>query len=144
MRPPITSTRRQAFRCRGRLVTPPKPNASSRRFRKEAASTCRSGRRSSPRDSACASISSAFPGWSTARWKADRCSVVGKANGSRERAPDDKLRVPTKPDRYLKCKIVGGTGPKRLCPPCGSSLLVRPIERREFAPAQEQEGGGQS
>ena len=35
-----------------------------------AASTCRLGRPSSPRASACASTSSAFPGWSTARWRA--------------------------------------------------------------------------
>jgi len=36
-----------------------------------------------------------------------RCRV-GKANGSRERAPDDKLRVPT---------IKVGTAQARLCPP---------------------------
>jgi hypothetical protein len=32
---------------------------------------------------------------------------VGKANGSRERAPDDRLRVPTIQDNELAMKMVG-------------------------------------
>jgi hypothetical protein len=43
---------------------------------------------------------------------------VGKANGSRERAPDDKLRVPTKPQH---AKVVG-MAQARLCPPYGFPL----------------------
>ena len=38
---------------------------------------------------------------------------VGKANGSRERAPDDKLRVPT---MNATIEMVG-TAQERLCPP---------------------------
>jgi hypothetical protein len=40
---------------------------------------------------------------------------VGKANGSRERAPDDKLRVPTASNN--DSQIDGGHGAMRLCPP---------------------------
>jgi hypothetical protein len=36
---------------------------------------------------------------------------MGKANGSRERAPDDRLRV-------LTNIANGGHGAARLCPPC--------------------------
>jgi hypothetical protein len=38
--------------------------------------------------------------------------MVGKANGSRERAPDDRLRVPTLTSGMLKV----GTAQVRLCP----------------------------
>ena len=38
---------------------------------------------------------------------------VGKTTGSRECAPDDKLRVPTMPTAM----IVVGTAQMRLCPP---------------------------
>jgi hypothetical protein len=38
---------------------------------------------------------------------------VGKANGSRERAPDDRLRVPTFKGKPVKV----GTAQARLCPP---------------------------
>ena len=41
---------------------------------------------------------------------------VGKANGSRERAPDDRLRVPTS----SHCAV--GTAQARLCPPYETSL----------------------
>jgi hypothetical protein len=41
---------------------------------------------------------------------------VGKANGSRECAPDDRLRVPTDQAEIFRCKMVG-TAQTRLCPP---------------------------
>jgi hypothetical protein len=40
---------------------------------------------------------------------------VGRANGSRERAPDDKLRVPTIFDAIGMNMV--GTAQERLCPP---------------------------
>jgi len=50
---------------------------------------------------------------------------VGKANGSRERAPDDRLRVPT----FLApvhAKV--GTAQERLCPPfCNGPRSVNPF-----------------
>jgi hypothetical protein len=45
---------------------------------------------------------------------------VGKANGSRERAPDDKLRVPT--IKTATGQMVG-TALERLCPPYGYGAL---------------------
>ena len=50
---------------------------------------------------------------------------VGKATGSRECAPDDRLRVPT---NYETAGCDGGHGAMRLCPPyefyefCAASL----------------------
>jgi hypothetical protein len=45
---------------------------------------------------------------------ASRLRRVGKATGSRERAPDDRLRVPT--IAYLERRVVGAAL-TRLCPP---------------------------
>src|ERR1700736_5915651 len=51
---------------------------------------------------------------------------VGRANGSRERAPDDKLRVPTIFDAIGMNMV--GTGQERLCPPfCNRPRLVNPF-----------------
>ena len=54
---------RRAFpsRCRSRI--PPMPSAGSTRWPKAARCGCRSARPSSPTASACASTSSASPGW---------------------------------------------------------------------------------
>ena len=43
---------------------------------------------------------------------------VGKANGSRERAPDDRLRVPT----TSRVRTNGGHGAMRLCPPYNGTV----------------------
>jgi hypothetical protein len=49
---------------------------------------------------------------------------VGKANGSRECAPDDKLRVPT------MTRAMVGTAQERLCPPyCSCALNSSPRHR---------------
>jgi hypothetical protein len=46
---------------------------------------------------------------------------VGKANGSRESAPDDRLRVPT---NFMRARMVG-TAQARLCPPYTPSRNFR-------------------
>ena len=47
------------------------------------------------------------------RRRSNEAKQVGKANGSRECAPDDKLRVPT--SAFKRKKV--GTAQTRLCPP---------------------------
>ena len=87
---------------------------------KAAASTCRSARPSSPRALACASISSASPGWSTARWRHDRsrdgerACIVSRAQSWHGEAP-------------LHTDPIGMT-----------------VDRRELAPAQQQQARRQS
>jgi PhnB protein len=61
--PPEHFHKPQGFSVSLTVGEPAEAERKLRRFRRAAASTCRSARRSSPRDSACASISSAFPGW---------------------------------------------------------------------------------
>src|SRR2546430_14934133 len=56
---------------------------------------------------------------------------VGKANGSRERAPDDRLRVPT---TFHPAKMVG-TAQERLRPPYAAS--DRHCERSEAIQSRE-------
>ena len=46
---------------------------------------------------------------------------VDKASGSRERAPDDRLRVPTGRSR----KIMVGTAQERLCPPYVAKSMMK-------------------
>src|ERR1700730_770988 len=65
------------------------------------------------------------------RWTRSSERRVGKANGSRECAPDDKLRAPTK--FGIREKV--GTTQARLCPPYVSAWLIirarRGVERLE-------------
>ena len=65
---------------------------------------------------------------------------VGKANGSRERAPDDRLRVPTKSVPPLD---IGGHGARRtrLCPPYdfpnyATASQVNPLPDRRIFPVE--------
>jgi len=46
---------------------------------------------------------------------------VGKANGSRECAPDDRLSVPPSGNEYAEKTV--GTAPARLCPPYKNALI---------------------
>ena len=61
--PPEHFQKPRAFRSRSRSRTPRMANASSTRSPTAAPSPCPSARRSGPRALACASTSSAFPGW---------------------------------------------------------------------------------
>jgi hypothetical protein len=72
---------------------------------------------------------------------------VGKANGSRECAPDDRLRVPTK-NAFLDAMV--GTALTRLCPPYAPgppyafTSLIRPalaIEIAELGVAERPQAG---
>ncbi len=104
----------QGYSVALRSRTSPMANASSRRWPKAAALTCPTARRSGPRALACASTSSGFPGWSTARRKGCDLDSLSPSFTGRESRREGPL---------LAQQGMVGTAQARLCLPYAATQL---------------------
>src|SRR4051812_30169949 len=65
---------------------------------------------------------------------------VGKATGSRECAPDDRLRVPTMPISISRLMV--GTARARLCPPYEIRFVLASCQQQKTGGTNGQAEGG--